>query len=968
MSSSISNTISGGISFGGISSGSDFDSMIEQLKSIEEIPKTRYTVWQGEWEYRIAAMEEVLLAMEDAKSVLQGFDNVSDMLSVTVDSSDDDVAIANTVLGSDLTSGNYSIDVEQIAKPSLFSTKQIFDSKTTIINDTGTDQYFEYTYKGETRTISMPHGSTLDQLVMRINNDADNPGVSATLLKNGSGYMFQIQGDDTGVDSSLNVSSDMALFSSNTKLYNSQEVSINNTGSTKSISLTYNHKNMTMDIPDGMTAQEFIDSFNTSVENPGLKASLTLSGNDYVMSFEDKATGAGVALPIDSDLAVFGGGGGLTSPDAVINDSDTVQNYTYSYLGTNYTVSVSDGQTLQGLADQINNHPQNTVDGERLVNVSVVEKDGLYELEFKATDAELTAEGAEKTTIKYTANNTEYSFDVHGGTSVKGYVNLFNTAAKSSNSGITAELVANADGTQSIRYFKGEGATKTDVTDTLEMESTIAGTKGDTGFTLTEGIADVGSYSNMDGLGKREAISGKQAILNNTDTSASYSFTHNGTDYSMTIEPGTTLEEFAANFNSLGYDLTAKVVAKPSGYELIYEDASGAEVIPESVNTTLPQLQRGGDNWYSQEAQDAKYTINGWDVEFTSASNTLTEVIDGLSITIKSEGQTNLTVVSDTTVLEENIVEIVDALNLVKGMILELQKVDDSKDTSSPTEGDLSSQFTWQMGGALTGNYGVQLLLSNFNSITTSSAEGFIKRTSPTDTLNDLFTSFSQIGITTVTTVGEDDHGLLEIDTEELRAAIAEDAEAVAQLFSAQLTGDTNSTDFTVASAGLFAKAGTYDVDYTVDDTGVVTEVYINGAKASTDPNFPGRYTVGDSTNAALGVAVQFSTSGLTPGNHSGAIQIKQGIVNEMINFMDQELTRTDVEGEEQGTLPTIISNYMDIITNLQTKIDNETKRIESWEDTMVSRFARLEGTLAEYDAVQSTFNSMLPSSSSSDS
>ena len=59
----MSNTTSGGISFSGLGSGVDTDSIIASLKQAQEIPKNRYSLTQAEYEYRISALEEKQLQL-----------------------------------------------------------------------------------------------------------------------------------------------------------------------------------------------------------------------------------------------------------------------------------------------------------------------------------------------------------------------------------------------------------------------------------------------------------------------------------------------------------------------------------------------------------------------------------------------------------------------------------------------------------------------------------------------------------------------------------------------------------------------------------------------------------------------------------------------------------------------------------------------------------------------------------------
>ena len=956
MASSVSNSISGGISFAGIGSGTDFSAMIAQLKQVEEIPKTRMTLWKGEWEYRIAAMEEVLKVMQEAKSALSEFDSISKMMAVSVDSSKEEVATGSINIGSDLTEGNYSIDVKQIATPSLFSTKKMFPEKTAIINDTGAAQEFSYTYKGTTRTIECPSGTTLDQLVLRINNDAKNPGVKASMIKNGSEYMFQIQGNSTGVDSELSISSDLDGFDSN-HLFTANDVRINNTGSAQDFTLYNGSKSITMNIGADMTAGEFVEAFNMSTENPGLTASLVRDGADYVVQYKDKRSGNIVNPPTSSKIPALGGGGTVTGRDTSINNTGKPQTYTYTYLGTNYTVPVADDLTMEQLVKTINDDPNKAAG---LTAVLDENPPGEFSIKMTKEDAMMNPAGgtAQEVSYKVDGKDPEYKMTVEPGTTMKEYVKQFNAHAKSSGSGVTAEIMVNAStGKKEIYYKKKDG---TDVTSTIT--SAMPGFKDGKDFVTMN--HDAGQASNLPGLGKKEVISGKDTIVNTGTANEPYSFTNGGKTYSASVPPGTTLDEFATLFNAdpANAGVKAVVIKGASGYSLGFTDAAGAAIVPDSgsVTTNMEALKSGGDNWYEQKAQDAIVTVNGWPKEIVSSSNKLDEVIDGMTVTIKSEGKTQLSVSADSSKLKENIFEIVDMLNLVKGTILKLQEVDTDKAVGSPDEDVLTSQFTWQKGAALTGNYGVQMLLSEFSSITSSSGAGFMGMTDAEDTLNDTFTSLSQIGISTVTNPAEEDFGLLKIDSEKLDKALKDDANGIAELFSAKLTGATTSTDFTVASAGLFAKAGTYDVDYTVDDAGSVTEVFINGAKAQTDPMYPGRFTVADSKNDAIGLSVQFGAK-LTPGTHKGDVRVKQGKVNEMCSFLGDELKRTSLENEPQGTLPTIISNYAEINENIQAKIDRETKRIGIWEERQKLKFSRLDTLLGEYNSKMESMANMLP-------
>jgi flagellar hook-associated protein 2 len=67
---------------------------------------------------------------------------------------------------------------------------------------TNADATFSYTYGGQSVTLNVEGGTTLSQLAADINDDSDNPGVSASILNDGQGlptsYKLVLTGSDTG--------------------------------------------------------------------------------------------------------------------------------------------------------------------------------------------------------------------------------------------------------------------------------------------------------------------------------------------------------------------------------------------------------------------------------------------------------------------------------------------------------------------------------------------------------------------------------------------------------------------------------------------------------------------------------------------------------------------------------------------------------------------------------------------------
>jgi flagellar hook-associated protein 2 len=107
--------------------------------------------------------------------------------------------------------GSYQIFVEQVATAHQMKTDMPADlDSTTEIPATGT---LDFTINGETVTIDLATVSadaggtaTMADLVSTINNDPNNPGVNATLVRSNGQTHFMLSSTETGVENTINVS------------------------------------------------------------------------------------------------------------------------------------------------------------------------------------------------------------------------------------------------------------------------------------------------------------------------------------------------------------------------------------------------------------------------------------------------------------------------------------------------------------------------------------------------------------------------------------------------------------------------------------------------------------------------------------------------------------------------------------------------------------------------------------------
>ncbi|MDR1045203.1 MAG: flagellar filament capping protein FliD [Candidatus Adiutrix sp.] len=113
--SSTSNTISGAIKWTGLTSGTDFKSMVDQLVAIEQRTVTRQETWKATWEDKLVAINTLDTRLTALKSGCESYDERAELLARAGRSSDEKVAtVTNT---STAATGVYSIEVgENVAE------------------------------------------------------------------------------------------------------------------------------------------------------------------------------------------------------------------------------------------------------------------------------------------------------------------------------------------------------------------------------------------------------------------------------------------------------------------------------------------------------------------------------------------------------------------------------------------------------------------------------------------------------------------------------------------------------------------------------------------------------------------------------------------------------------------------------------------------------------------------------------
>jgi flagellar hook-associated protein 2 len=447
-------------------------------------------------------------------------------------------------------------------------------------------------------------------------------------------------------------------------------------------------------------------------------------------------------------------------------------------------------------------------------------------------------------------------------------------------------------------------------------------------------------------------------------SATTFTLSYAGKDITLDIAAGTTIEGLVSAINTSS-STTGKVTASlvydgESYYFTLSGDDTGADnaIVIKDTGTLSGMSASGFTNTLT--AQDCRFKVDGFpvgdDAWISRDTNVVDDVLTGVTLTFTdttdSAGET-LTVNYDTGALEENIETFLAEVNQI---ILEIQtltgRLDQdyengdavSTDTDEDDEDDEDDDIVIKSST-------LDAMYSQIKSILSSSGLGFKAYDADTDS-GDLFSTLSQLGISTDTEEGSDTFGQLQLDTDTLEEALDADPAAVAALFSVNDVAESDSDALQVISLIKTVTApGNYQVEYTVEN-GALVSATINGEQAQVS----GWTILGiddDSTGLYLQVVDQ------TDGDHSGSVRVKQGKIGQLAEAI------SDMTADETGTLAILIRSYEQGIDDLDDRIYYESARLDALETKLTSQYATLDETLSYYTNLESSLSSLVESLSS---
>ncbi len=193
------------ISSAGVGSGLDVNSIVSSLMAIERQPLERLQQKQSQLQAQISAYGQLKSDLSTFQEAMDKLSTVSALKVFTTSSSNENVVSLTATSTADL--GNFGIEVVRIAEQQKMSSAEKLNTDTfggaagdSLSIQVGADAL-------NTITVDLSTASTLSNIRDAINNDVNNPGVTATIVNGDAGNQKLIlTADNTGSDSALTLS------------------------------------------------------------------------------------------------------------------------------------------------------------------------------------------------------------------------------------------------------------------------------------------------------------------------------------------------------------------------------------------------------------------------------------------------------------------------------------------------------------------------------------------------------------------------------------------------------------------------------------------------------------------------------------------------------------------------------------------------------------------------------------------
>lgn len=177
------------ISVGGLISGLDTNSIIDQLLALQQKPIVKLQQQEANYQVELSAYGSMQAVLDSLKSAMGGLDSVSDLTSFSATSGDTDLFSVSA--DENATAGSYDVTVQNLAKVHKLTSGAFTETEAV-----GGGTIHLRLGDAAAVDISVSATDTISDVAQAI-NDAD-AGVNAAVIFDGTSYFLTLTGEETG--------------------------------------------------------------------------------------------------------------------------------------------------------------------------------------------------------------------------------------------------------------------------------------------------------------------------------------------------------------------------------------------------------------------------------------------------------------------------------------------------------------------------------------------------------------------------------------------------------------------------------------------------------------------------------------------------------------------------------------------------------------------------------------------------
>jgi len=183
----------------GLLTGIDTAKLIAQLMAIERRSLNVYEERISIWEERQDALSTLETKLSNLRNSVRALSDADELRAFSVASSDTDKLTADASYNA--FEGNHTVVINQLAN----AERWVHTNGLEYAEDYVGAGTFIYSYNNKETVLTTTSETTLEDFVGLINNDANNPGITASLLYYNDAYHLVLNGNDAGTDYGISI-------------------------------------------------------------------------------------------------------------------------------------------------------------------------------------------------------------------------------------------------------------------------------------------------------------------------------------------------------------------------------------------------------------------------------------------------------------------------------------------------------------------------------------------------------------------------------------------------------------------------------------------------------------------------------------------------------------------------------------------------------------------------------------------